>query len=152
MLDALATLASMFKVSPHGDLSYIKFRCRGEPAHCCLIEEEEDGKPWYFNIKRYIEDKEYPPKAPDNDKRTLPRLAAGFLLRGNILYKRYHNMVLRRCVDAREAKQMLVEVHEGSFGTHANGHAMVRKNLRARYYWLTMENDYCVHVRKFRKC
>jgi len=27
-------------------------------------------------------------------------------------------------VDAREAEQMLIEVHEGSFGTHANGHAM----------------------------
>ncbi|XP_006603458.1 uncharacterized protein [Glycine max] len=34
-------------------------------------EEEEDGKPWYFDIKRYIEDKEYPPEASDNDKRTL---------------------------------------------------------------------------------
>jgi len=30
-------------------------------------------------------------------------------------------MVLLRCVDAREVEQMLVEVHEGSFGMHANG-------------------------------
>jgi len=73
MANALATLASMFKVSLHGDLPYIKFRCCVEPAHCCLIEEEEDGKPWYFDIKRYIEDKEYPPEAFDNDKRTLRR-------------------------------------------------------------------------------
>ena len=43
---------------------------------------------------------------------------------GNVLYKRNRDMVLLRCVDAREAEQMLVEVHEGSFGTHANGHAM----------------------------
>jgi len=43
-------------------------------------------------------------------------------------------------------------VHEGSFGTHANGHAMVRKILRAGYYWLTMENDCCIHVRKCHKC
>jgi len=47
---------------------------------------------------------------------------------------------------------MLVEVHEGSFGTHANGHAMAQKIMRARYYWLTMENDYCIHVRKCHKC
>ena len=60
-------------------------------------------------------------------------------------------MVLLRCVDAREAEQMLVEVHEGSFGAHANGHAMARI-LRAGYYWLTMENDCCIHVRKFHKC
>ena len=55
-------------------------------------------------------------------------------------------------MDAREVKQMLVEVHEGSFGTHANGHAMVQKILRAGYYWLTMENDCCIHVRKCHKC
>jgi len=61
-------------------------------------------------------------------------------------------MVLLRCVDVREAEQMLVEVHEGSFGTHANRHAMARKILRAGYYWLTMENDCCIHVRKCHKC
>ena len=51
MADALATLSSMFKVSPHGDLPCIDIKCRVKPAHCCLIEEEEDGKPWYFDIK-----------------------------------------------------------------------------------------------------
>ena len=61
-------------------------------------------------------------------------------------------MVLLRCVDAREAEQMLVKVHDGSFGTHANGYAMARKILKAGYYWLTMENDCCLHVRKCHKC
>ena len=61
-------------------------------------------------------------------------------------------MVLLRCVDAKEAKRMLVEVYEGSFGTHANGHAMDRKILRASYYWLTMESDCCLHIRKCHKC
>ncbi|XP_014631430.1 uncharacterized protein [Glycine max] len=134
MADALATLASMFQLTPHRDLPYIEFRCRGKPAHCCVIEEEQNGKPWYFDIKRYIEDKEYPQGASDNDRWTLRRLAASFFLSGGILYKRNHYMVLLRCVDAREAEQMLVEVHEGSFGTHANGHAMARKILRAGYY------------------
>ncbi|XP_028184726.1 uncharacterized protein LOC114371508 [Glycine soja] len=71
IVDALATLASMFPLTPHGDFSYIEFRCRGKPAHYCLIEEEQDGQPWYFNIKRYIKDKEYPQDASDNDKRML---------------------------------------------------------------------------------
>ena len=47
---------------------------------------------------------------------------------------------------------MIEEIHEGSFGTHANGHAMARKILRAGYYWLTMESDCCAHVRKCHKC
>jgi len=51
MVDALVTLLSMFKVSPHGDFPWIDIKCRVEPTHCFLIEEEEDGKPWHFNIK-----------------------------------------------------------------------------------------------------
>ncbi|XP_028216588.1 uncharacterized protein LOC114398610 [Glycine soja] len=119
MVDALATLASMFQLSLHGDLPYIEFRCH---------------------------DKEYPPEASNNDKRTLRWLATDFLLSGNMLYKRNHDIVLLWCVDAREAEQMLIEVHEGSFGTHVNGHAMARKILIAGYYWLTMENECCVHA------
>ena len=152
MADALATLASMFQLTPHGDLLYIEFWCHGRPTHCCQVEEERDGKPWYFDIKRYIESKKYPPEASDNDKRTLRRLAVGFFISGSILYKRNHDMVLLRCVNAKEAESMLGEVHEGSFGTHANRHAMARKILRAGYYWLTMESDCCLHVRKCHKC
>ena len=55
MVDALATLASMFQLTPHGDLPFIKFKCRGKPAHCCLIEEEQYGKSWYSDIKWYVE-------------------------------------------------------------------------------------------------
>jgi len=51
-------------------------------------------------------------------------------------------------VNAKETEHILLEVHEGSFDSHANGHAMARMTLRAGYYWLTMKNDCCVHVRK----
>jgi len=146
MADALTTLVSMFQLTPHGDLPYIEFRCRGRPTHYCLVEEEWDGKPWYFDIKRYAESKEYPPETFDNEKRTLRRLEAGFFVSGN------HDMVLLCCVNAKEAENMLGEVHEGFFGTHVNGHAMARKILRAGYYWFPMESDCCLHVRKCHKC
>jgi len=32
-------LASMFQLTPHGDLPYIEFRCRGKPAHYYLIKK-----------------------------------------------------------------------------------------------------------------
>jgi len=55
-------------------------------------------------------------------------------------------------MNAKEAGLMLEGVHEGSFRTHANGNAMARKILRSDYYWLTMESDCCLHVRKCHKC
>ena len=70
---------------PHGDFSYIEFRCRCKLAHYCFIEEEQDGKPWYHDIKRYIECKEYPQGASGNDKRMLQRLETSFFLSGGIM-------------------------------------------------------------------
>ena len=61
-------------------------------------------------------------------------------------------MMLLCCVDAKEAELILQEIHEGTFGTHMNGHSMARKILRAGYFWMTMENDCCKHVRKCQKC
>jgi len=73
-------------------------------------------------------------------------------LNGEVLYKINHDMLLLRCVDAKEAEQILKEIHEGSFGTHMSGHAMARKILKVDYFLLTMEKDCCVHVRKCHKC
>ncbi|RDX90442.1 Pol polyprotein, partial [Mucuna pruriens] len=35
------------------------------------------------------------------------------------------------------------DVHEGTFGTHTNGHALAHKILRAGYYWTKMEYTKC---------
>ena len=98
------------------------------------LEREPDRKPWYHGIKFYLKERKYPPDASENDKRTLRRLAMGFFLNGDVLYKRNHDMFLLRCVDAEEANKIIKDVHEGSFGTYVNGHAMARKVLRAGYY------------------
>ncbi|XP_019435876.1 PREDICTED: protein NYNRIN-like [Lupinus angustifolius] len=47
---------------------------------------------------------------------------------------------------------MVEEVHEGTFGTYANGHVMAKKIMRVGYLWLTMETDCCNHVKKCHKC
>ncbi|KAI5431079.1 hypothetical protein KIW84_035297 [Lathyrus oleraceus] len=61
-------------------------------------------------------------------------------------------MVFLRCMDRHEADLLITEVHEGSFGTHSNRHAMAKNMLRAGYYWVTMESDYCKFVKKRHKC
>jgi len=130
----------------------IKMRSHENPLYYNFIEEEVDGKPWYFDIKQYLQNREYPDSASENDKRMLRRLALSFILDGGVLYEQNHDMILLCCVDAKEAELILQEVHEGTSGTHMNGHSMARKILRAGYFWMTMENDCCKHVRKCQKC
>ena len=76
----------------------------------------------------------HPSEASLKDKKTLRRLARNFYLNGEVLYKRNFDLVLLRCVDRHETDLLLTEVHEGSFGTHSNGHAMAKKMLRSGYY------------------
>jgi len=152
LADALATLSSMFMISQEEDLQMIKIESHEDPIYCHSIEEEVDGKPWYFDIKRYLQSREYPELATENDKRMLRRLASGFVLNRDVLYKRNHDMVFLQCVDAKEAELILQEVHEETFEMHMNGHSMARNILRAGYFWMTMENDCCKHVRKCHKC
>ncbi|RDY02309.1 Gypsy retrotransposon integrase-like protein 1, partial [Mucuna pruriens] len=88
----------------------------------------------------------------ENDKRTLRRLVACFFLSGVILYKRSADSSLLHYVDNREAQEIMEEVHEGTFDTHINAHALARKILRADYYWTKMESNYCQHMRRCMKC
>ena len=33
---------------------------RNSYAYCCSIEKELDGKPWYYDIKKFIQCRKYP--------------------------------------------------------------------------------------------
>ena len=75
----------------------------------------------------------------------------GFFLDGDIFYKKNKDQMLLRCVNADEAKKIVHEIHEGVYGTHANGHVMARQIMRIGYYWMTLENDCISYVRKCHK-
>ncbi|RDX91778.1 Gypsy retrotransposon integrase-like protein 1, partial [Mucuna pruriens] len=154
MADALATLSATVQVNEGQEIT-IHVRQQSRVAYCQYLGQdtaEMDLEPWYFDIKKYLEKGEYPKGALENNKRILRRLATGYLLSGTTLYKRNADMTLLRCVDQQEAEQIIEEVHEGTFGTHANGHTLARKILRAGYYWTKVELDCYQYVRKCIKC
>ena len=96
MTDALATLATMFKVNVNAEAQLVKLEVRESQAHCACIQEEPDENLWYHDILRYVKDQRYPNLANDNDKRTLRRLAMGFFLDGEVLYKKGKDQILLR--------------------------------------------------------
>ncbi|RDX66415.1 Pol polyprotein, partial [Mucuna pruriens] len=148
MAGALTTLSTMLLVNKEQELT-IQVRYQARMAHCQQLDQDDvetDGKPWYHDIKRYMEKGVYPLGATENDKRTPRRLVVGFFLSGTILFKRSADWTLLHYVNEQEAKKIIEEVHKGTFGTHTNGHALTRKILRADYYWTKMEMDCCQHM------
>uniref|UniRef100_A0A2N9HHZ1 Integrase catalytic domain-containing protein n=1 Tax=Fagus sylvatica TaxID=28930 RepID=A0A2N9HHZ1_FAGSY len=73
------------------DVRPLRIETRDIPAYCVCIEEcmnveaEIDDKPWYYDIKRFIQDREYPSRATENEKKYIRRMAFQFFLSGEIL-------------------------------------------------------------------
>ena len=122
-----------------------------EPAHCYELDTDTE-KPWYHEVKRYLEAQEYPEGASINDRKFLQRFSAKFFLSNRILYKRNHDSTLLGCVDKKDSEEIMEDGHDGLFGTHSSGHTMAKKILRAGYYWSMIETDCNQHSRTCYKC
>ncbi|XP_016544168.1 uncharacterized protein LOC107844210 [Capsicum annuum] len=138
-VDALATLSSMIQ---HPDKNYIdpiKVQIHDQQTYYFHVDEEPDGKMWYYDIKRLLEAGEYPESATGKQKKTLRRIANNVFLNKEFLYKRTQDLGLIRCVDASKATRLLEEIHIGTCGPHLNDFILTKKILRAGYFWMTME-------------
>ncbi|GAU51514.1 hypothetical protein TSUD_413830, partial [Trifolium subterraneum] len=96
MADALATLSSMYRVNRRNETPTISIRCLERPAYVFATEEVVDNKPWFHDIKMFLQKQEYPPGASNKDRKTLRRLSSSFFLNDEVLYKRNFDMVLLR--------------------------------------------------------
>ncbi|XP_058783619.1 uncharacterized protein LOC131658329 [Vicia villosa] len=92
MAYALATLASMYQVKFPNEAPQITIMRLDRPAHVFAVEVVTDDKPWFHDIKIFLQKQEYPPGESSKDIRTLRRLSGNFFLTGNVLYKRNFDM------------------------------------------------------------
>ncbi|KAI5430352.1 hypothetical protein KIW84_034800 [Lathyrus oleraceus] len=152
LANALATLASMFKVKSKNEAPTIHIDHLGELARCLAMEAESDDKPWFHDIKRYLEIEEYPEKASITDKKSLRKCSAKFFLNEDVLYKRNYDSVFLRCMNRHKASTTIRSIHEGCEGVHAKSPSMAKNILWVSHYWTTMEVHYHNFVKRCHKC
>lgn len=71
---ALSTLSSMIVVNWWNDVPNIYVMRLDRPTHVFTVEEVTTDKPWYNEIKCFLQRQEYPLGASNKDKKTLRRL------------------------------------------------------------------------------
>ncbi|XP_057975984.1 uncharacterized protein LOC131163409 [Malania oleifera] len=101
--NALAMLATLFKVEPGIEVEPIRTKLQSELAYCA-VTEETDERPWFHDIKTYIQKNKYLEEDSNNDRKTIRRLAMGFFLDEEVLYKRNHNITLLQSVEVQEER------------------------------------------------
>ncbi|XP_058208155.1 uncharacterized protein LOC131321165 [Rhododendron vialii] len=82
--NALAMLASMVEIPIGVKLRPIMIEQRDTPVyhHVMVVDEPDDGHPWYYDIWRFMERGEYPIGASKKDKISLQRMAAQYIICG----------------------------------------------------------------------
>ena len=131
--DALATMASMMDGPKEDEARPIVVEQKEELAYCMSIEEDEEKNEvgeWYSDILQYLKDGTYLKSSKKNDQLTNRRLSSNYIIYGERLYRRSYNKIYLLYVTAKEAQQIIEEVHESSYGLHMNAHMLSRKIMR----------------------
>ncbi|XP_075084845.1 uncharacterized protein LOC142168084 [Nicotiana tabacum] len=129
-VDALATLSSMIQHPNKNYIDPIEIGIRDQHAYIIHVDDETDGKLWYYDVKRFLETREYPENATNGHKRVLRRLENHFFLNGEVPYRMTPDLGLLRCVDTAEETRLLEQIHAGICGPHMNGFTLSKKILR----------------------
>ncbi|XP_070045326.1 uncharacterized protein [Nicotiana tomentosiformis] len=139
----------------HPEINYIdpiEVDIKDQHAYCFHVNEEPDGKPWYHDVKRFLETREYTNNATNSQKWSLRMLAYHLFLNREVLYRGTPDLVMLRYVDVAEATRLLEEIHVGTCRSHKNGFTLAKKILRAEYFWMTMESGSIRYIKKFHQC
>ncbi|XP_070008106.1 uncharacterized protein LOC142165173 [Nicotiana tabacum] len=94
-------------------------------------------------------------KLPTNPKvsRALRAKPARFSLDENgTIYRRTFDRPLAVCLGPEDTDYVLREIHKGTCGNHSGADSLVRKVIRAGYYWDNMEKDTKEFIRRCDKC
>ncbi|XP_058216797.1 uncharacterized protein LOC131327669 [Rhododendron vialii] len=120
--DALATLASMVEIPISVKLRPIVIEQRDTPVHqhVMVVDELDDGHPWYYDIWRFVERGEYPIGASKKDKIALQRMVAQYIICGGNLYWRSHCGMHKLCIHGAETRRVMEEIHESVCDPHMN--------------------------------
>ena len=108
-------MASMMDGPKEDEARPIVVEQKEEPAYCMTIEddEEQNGEgEWYSDILQYLKDGTYLKSVDKNDQLTIRRLSTNYIICGERLYRRSYNGIHLLCVTAKEAHQIIKEVHE----------------------------------------
>ena len=107
---------------------------------------------WTSPILSFLWDGRLPPN-PEEAKKIQKR-AIRFTILTDELYKRGYSQPYLRCIEEEEAKYVLEEVHRGGVvcGDHMGSKSLVRKIMKAGYFWPTMQQDVANFVKKCDSC
>ena len=126
-----------------------------EVQKCPNIEEVftftiQSESSWMTPILSFLQDGRLPQDVKEAKK--VRKRASRFMILNDTLYKRGFSMPYLKCVNEKEAKYILEEIHEGICGDHVGSISLISKVIRTCYFWPTLQKDAKEFIKKCDKC
>ena len=93
---------------------------------------------WYNDLKYYLTHGSSPNHLDATKKRDLRLKSTQYQLINGVLFRQNYDQVLLRCLEKDDAKHILIELHDGSTGSHFSRKTITHKVLKEGYYWSTL--------------
>ena len=84
-------------------------------------EEIEDDKPWYYDLKNFLDDQSFLEFATSEDKKKIRRFVVKYTTLGGLVYQKSFDDILLRCLDDHETWTIIEKAHSRVCGGHVNG-------------------------------
>ena len=113
-----------------------------------ITEQQGEGndndavpKSWIDDMKCFLAGNGYP-QGLDRTKRRQYRLQSiPYVVVDGLLFRKYFNGTLLRCIEEDQAERMIKELHDGPDGGHFLARTTAMKIMRAGYYWPSLFHD-----------
>ncbi|CAA7017904.1 unnamed protein product [Microthlaspi erraticum] len=134
-IDAPGPVMAITSTPPELDDGIADMEIDGEVEYGCDRE-------WMGAIRAYIHDGEIPTE----------KWAARYVVIDGNLFKWRFSGPLLKCVEGKDVRKIMEEIHSGSCGNHSGGRALAIKIKRHGYYWPSMITDCEKYSAKCEKC
>jgi len=95
---------------------------------------EEEGVPWYYDIRKFLELGVYLDNDDKRECHLIRMMVMQYILCRFQLYRRSYDGIHLHCLKKEEVERVMEEVHQGICGLHINGRMLAKKILRMEYY------------------
>src|ERR1044072_2053823 len=109
-------------------------------------------RPWFADMANFKAAGEIPEDFDYHQKKKFLKDATHYVWDDPYLFKVGADGLLRRCVAANEAKNILWHCHNSAYGGHYNGQRTAVKVLQSGFYWPTLFKDAHFHVQSCDVC
>jgi len=114
------------------------------------LDRVPPSESWINPIRSYIADGVLPTN--EDEAQRIKRSSSRYTLVDGHLFRFGFSRPILTCVEIKESRRIMAELHEGICGSHIGGRALLLRVLRAGYFWPTMRTDCMEHVKRCDQC